>query len=96
LAGDLQADLEILIAYGARHGLKGKKRPGPKLKKRSRREALVSERLPEMREEAVESGHGASVHMVASSGVSSGVKCGRWQASFFLFSHQQGTHINRI
>jgi hypothetical protein len=38
LVGDLQAEREILIAYGARHGLKDKKRPGPKLtnlKKRS-------------------------------------------------------------
>ena len=33
LVGDLQADREILIAYGARHGLKERKRPGPKLKK---------------------------------------------------------------
>jgi len=39
----------------------------------------MSERVLEMREEAVESGHGASMHMVASSGVSSGVKCGRCQ-----------------
>ena len=81
LVGDLQADREILIAYVAQHGLKERKRPGPKLKKSSRREPLVSERLPEIREEAVESGQGASMHMVASSGVSSGVKCGRWQVS---------------
>ncbi len=33
LVGDLQADREILIAYSARHGLKERKRPGPKLKK---------------------------------------------------------------
>ena len=66
--GDLQADRDILIAYGARHGLKERKRPRPKLKKSSRREALVSERLPDIRVEAVESGHGASMHMVASSG----------------------------
>ena len=81
LVADLQADREILTAYGSRHGLKDKKRPGPKLNKKSRREALVSERLPEMREEAVKSGHGASMHMVASSGASSGVKRGRCQVS---------------
>ena len=34
LVADLQADREILIAYGARNGLKDKKRPGPKLKKK--------------------------------------------------------------
>ena len=33
LVGDLQADREILIAYGARHGLKERKRPRTKLKK---------------------------------------------------------------
>ena len=83
LVGDLQADREILIACGARHGLKERKRPGPNLKnKNSSIEALVLERLPEMRVEAVESGHGASMHMVASSGVSSGVKYGRCQVSF--------------
>ena len=34
LSSDLPADREILIAYGARHLLKEKKRPGPKLKKK--------------------------------------------------------------
>ena len=34
LVGDLQADREILIAYGARHGLKERKRPRPKLNKK--------------------------------------------------------------
>ena len=33
LVADLQADRAILISYGARHGLKERKRPGPKLKK---------------------------------------------------------------
>ena len=33
LASDLVQDREILIAYGARHLLKERKRPGPKLKK---------------------------------------------------------------
>ena len=31
LVRELQADREILIAYGARHGLKERKRPGPKI-----------------------------------------------------------------
>ena len=34
LVGDLPADREILIAYGARHALKDRQRPGPKLKRR--------------------------------------------------------------
>ena len=43
LVGDLQADREILIAYGARHGLKERKRPGPKLKKLKKRSSGVGE-----------------------------------------------------
>ena len=43
LAADLQADREILIAYGARHGLKDKKRPGPKLIKVKQRSSGVGE-----------------------------------------------------
>ena len=34
LIADLPADREILIAYGVRHLLKEKKRPGPKHKKK--------------------------------------------------------------
>ena len=36
LVGDLPAGREILIAYGARHALKDRQRPGPKLMKRRR------------------------------------------------------------
>jgi len=43
LVGDLQADRAILIAYGARHGLKDKKRPGPKLKNVKKRSSRVGE-----------------------------------------------------
>ena len=34
LSADLPADREIVIAYGVRHQLKEKRRPGPKLKKK--------------------------------------------------------------
>ena len=34
LVGDLPADREILIAYGAQHALKDRQRPGPELNKR--------------------------------------------------------------
>ena len=43
LVGDLQADREILIAHGARYGLKERKRPGPKLKKLKKRSSGVGE-----------------------------------------------------
>ena len=43
LVGDLQAGREILIAYGARHGLKERKRPGPKLNKLKKRSYGVGE-----------------------------------------------------
>ena len=39
LVGDLPAEREILIAYGARHALKDRQRPGPKLKRRKLRAA---------------------------------------------------------
>jgi len=43
LVADLQSDREIIIAYGARHGRKDKKRPGPKLKKVKKRSSDVGE-----------------------------------------------------
>ena len=41
--GDLQADREILIAYGARQGLKDMKRPKPELKNLKKRSSGVGE-----------------------------------------------------
>ena len=43
LVGDMQADREILIAYGARHGLKERKRPRPKLNNFKKRSSGVGE-----------------------------------------------------
>ena len=43
LVGDLQADREILIAYGARHLLNDKKRPGPQLNHVKKRSSGVGE-----------------------------------------------------
>jgi len=43
LVADLQADRETLMSYGARHGLKDKKPPGPKLKKVKKRSSGVGE-----------------------------------------------------
>ena len=43
LVGDLPADREILIAYGARHALKDRQRPGPKLKRRKKSAAPAAE-----------------------------------------------------
>ena len=100
LVGDLQADREILIAYGARHGLKERKRPRPKLNKTTNQEEKLwcrrGCRRCVRRWWRAAMGHRCT--RLQSQGRAQGrTKCGRWQVYFVGpptgHTHQQDMRV---